>query len=159
MMKNKTDLLFYLAYGSNLNLTHMKTRCPGAKPVGTAVLPGRRLVFRGAARGYYLTLEPAPGFETPVGLWDVPAADSPALDYYEGYPDFYEKEFLSELSYRDLEGRPGVQGAYLYLMREGYAYGLPTEEYMLACQEGFRDFGFDPALLQAAYEYTRSKMD
>ena len=29
---------YYLAYGSNLNRYQMRVRCPGAKPLGTAVI-------------------------------------------------------------------------------------------------------------------------
>jgi len=49
---------YYLAYGSNLNLTQMKHRCPKAKPIGTINLNGYRLVYKGSAEGYsYLTIE------------------------------------------------------------------------------------------------------
>lgn len=153
------DKVYYLAYGSNLNLRHMKDRCPHARPIGTASLPDRRLVFRGAARGYYLTLEPAPGFAAPVGLWDVPATDLPALDYYEGYPEFYYKASLPSLDCLSLTGQAFQAPAFLYLMRESYAYGLPTEEYGQACAEGFQDFGFDPALLRQAYDYSKERLN
>ena len=36
---------YYLAYGSNLNRNQMRMRCPGAKPLGTAVIEGYRLLF------------------------------------------------------------------------------------------------------------------
>ena len=35
---------FYLAYGSNLSLERMKSRCPDAVVLGTAVIPGYRLL-------------------------------------------------------------------------------------------------------------------
>ena len=37
---------FYLAYGSNLSLERMKSRCPDAVALGTAVIPGYRLLFK-----------------------------------------------------------------------------------------------------------------
>lgn len=150
---------YYLAYGSNLNLCQMARRCPDARPAGTAVLSGFRLVFRGAARGYYLTLEPAPGLTVPVGLWEVPESDMPALDHYEGYPEFYYKESISVLDCLSLTGEAFQAKAFLYLMRNGYSYGLPTEEYLAGCEEGFRDFGFDPSLLRQALDYTREKLN
>ena len=39
---------YYLAYGSNLNRKQMQMRCPGAKPIGTALLEGYELLFKGS---------------------------------------------------------------------------------------------------------------
>ena len=38
------EKMYYLAYGSNLNVEQMKKRCPDAVVVGTAVLDGYRLM-------------------------------------------------------------------------------------------------------------------
>lgn len=37
----------YIAYGSNVNQTSMKYRCPQAKFVGTGTLKGYKLAFKG----------------------------------------------------------------------------------------------------------------
>ena len=39
----------YLAYGSNLNKRQMASRCPTARPVGSAMIYGWELCFRGVA--------------------------------------------------------------------------------------------------------------
>ena len=44
---------FYLAYGSNLSLERMKSRCPDAVVLGTAVIPGYRLLFKKSKTGFY----------------------------------------------------------------------------------------------------------
>ena len=59
----------YLAYGSNMNLEQMAARCPGAKPLGTAVLHDYKLVFRGSRGGAVATVEPHKGGSVPVLLW------------------------------------------------------------------------------------------
>lgn len=41
----------YFAYGSNINLDQMDMRCPDARVVGTVVLEGYELLFRGNLRG------------------------------------------------------------------------------------------------------------
>ena len=52
----------YFAYGSNINLEQMADRCPAAEVVGTAVLDGYELLFRGKRSGYGVaTIEPQPG--------------------------------------------------------------------------------------------------
>ena len=39
--------MLYVAYGSNMNLEQMAYRCPDAKVVGTGVIKGYILMFRG----------------------------------------------------------------------------------------------------------------
>ena len=52
----------YFAYGSNINLEQMACRCPAAEVVGSAVLDGYELLFRGNRSGYGVaTVEPLSG--------------------------------------------------------------------------------------------------
>ena len=83
---------YYLAYGSNLNIRQMQMRCPGAKPVGTMVLKGYELLFKGSKTGSYLTIEKKKGGKVPVGIWQVSEQHEKALDRYEGFPVFYYKK-------------------------------------------------------------------
>lgn len=83
---------YYLAYGSNLNVRQMIHRCPGAKPVGTMVLEGYELLFKGSKTGSYLTIEKKQGGKVPVGIWQVSEQHEKALDRYEGVPVFYYKK-------------------------------------------------------------------
>lgn len=144
------EQILYLAYGSNLNLSQMSLRCPGAMPLGSGELPGWRLAFRGAQRGYYLTLMPAPGRSVPVGVWGVTPEDLERLDEYEGYPEFYYKTRLP-VKYRGSSGDEHSGEALVYIMRDGYGPGAPTEEYYNGCLEGFRSFGLDTSPLEEAY--------
>src|SRR4051812_26790923 len=41
--------MLYWAYGSNLNITRMQSRCPDAKPMTALYLDDASLVFRGVA--------------------------------------------------------------------------------------------------------------
>ena len=146
----------YLAYGSNLNLSQMSQRCPGAKALGSGELPGWRLAFRGAERGYYLTLLPAPGESVPVGVWAVTPEDVAKLDEYEGYPEFYYKTTLA-VRYRDrFTGEESHTQALIYIMRDGYGPGLPTLEYYQGCLEGSRSFDLDTAPLEEAYRAVKA---
>ena len=82
----------YIAYGSNLNVRQMKTRCPNAKILGTAKLKGWELLFKGSKSGSYLTIEKKENAIVPVVIWEVDKTDEKALDRYEGYPTFYYKK-------------------------------------------------------------------
>ena len=50
--------IYYLAYGSNLNLNQMNFRCHYSKPIDKIILKDYRLVYKGSADNYsYLTRE------------------------------------------------------------------------------------------------------
>ncbi len=76
--------MLYVAYGSNINLTQMAFRCPHSRVVGTAMVKGWELEFRGVA-----TIVPKPDTEVPVLLWELDPRDVPALNRYEGFPHLY----------------------------------------------------------------------
>ena len=78
---------YYIAYGSNLNISQMRMRCPGARIIGTSVIEDYQLLFKGSKTGSYLTIEPMEGAEVPVVIWEVTETDEKALDRYEGYPN------------------------------------------------------------------------
>ena len=67
MMNNE---IYYLAYGSNLNVAQMAYRCPQAVKVGSTILKGWELEFK-----TYLTIKPNPKKEVPLGVWKVNKRD------------------------------------------------------------------------------------
>ena len=146
---------YYLAYGSNLNIAQMRSRCPTAIPVGSATLDGYRLIFRGSKSGSYLTIEPCAGSSVPVGVWEVTSHDEIDLDTYEGYPRFYGKETINI----DVPGL-GVIDAFIYIMPLGPRnYGLPSIHYLNICAEGYLAFKFDVEILHAAVQATKKEMN
>ena len=77
----------YFAYGSNINLDQMAFRCPAAEVVSPVTLNGYRLLFRGVA-----TIAPDPVAQVKGLLWRLTPECERALDRYEGYPTYYEKQ-------------------------------------------------------------------
>ena len=71
---------YYIAYGSNLNIPQMRMRCPEARIIGTSVIEGYRLLFKGSKTGSYLTIEPQEGASVPVAAWEVSAENEASLD-------------------------------------------------------------------------------
>ena len=139
---------YYIAYGSNLNVEQMMRRCPGAKPIGTAMLEHNILYFRGSGSGYYLTIEPKIGSKVPVAVWEVTPEDEEALDRYEGYPRFYFKyDYTLKVRLLDEETTKELR-CFAYVMTEGRRVGLPTNYYLTTCMKGYRDFGFDTKILE-----------
>lgn len=145
---------YYLSYGSNLNIFQMKRRCPSARIIGTSQIPDYRLLFKGSKTGSYLTIEPAEGSAVPVGVWEVSAEDEAALDRYEGFPDFYYKKELTLPIKGIRTGKVRIRNAFVYIMHEERAFGIPSRYYMDVCREGYEDFGFDPVLLEDAFMYS-----
>ena len=95
----------YFAYGSNINLEQMACRCPAAEVVGSAVLDGYELLFRGNRSGYGVaTVEPLSGSQVSGLLWKLTPECERSLDIYEGYPRLYEKE---DITVRTADG--GIQ--------------------------------------------------
>ena len=142
---------YYLAYVSNLNIAQMQFRCPDATVVGTAVIPDYELLFKGSLTGAYLTIEPKQGSQVPVGVREVSLADELRLDRYEGFPSFYYKKEM-RIPVKDIRtGKTRQCDAFVYIMHEDRKLGTPTSFYMRTCLEGYKDFGFDPDFLLAAY--------
>lgn len=124
----------YAAYGSNLWHDQMRLRCPDAVVAGSLVLHGWRLVLR-----RFALIERAADAACPIGLWRITPADLEALDRYEG-PHTYARTRIAlpgggmAWTYEEIRRRPGP----------------PAAEYVQRLRDGYRDFAFDTAPLEAA---------
>lgn len=154
-------MIYYLAYGSNLNLRQMRKRCPDSRVVGWARLPCFRLVYRGSKTGSFLSIEPG---EWPdpdglmVGIFEVPRLDELALDCYEGYPAFYQKYHVTLDKVYAFGGSRVVKrnlSVVYYALPIDRDLGVPSRHYWDVCTEGYRDFGFDTLQLKRALDASR----
>ena len=142
---------YYIAYGSNLNVRQMLRRCPGARVLGTAVLTGWELLFKGSGTGSYLTIEECEDGIVPVVVWEVTASDEAALDRYEGFPNFYYKRDI-QLKYKGIQtGKRRTVTAFAYIMHEDRPVGVPSNFYMRTCLAGYNTVRFNKNILMDAY--------
>lgn len=84
----------YFAYGSNMDELQMRERCPDAKLVGQASLPGFQLAFTifSQKRKSGCADIVRDKKSTVYGLaYELTDADLEALDRFEGAPDNYER--------------------------------------------------------------------
>ena len=146
---------YYIAYGSNLNIPQMRVRCPGARIIGTSIIPDYELLFKGSKTGSYLTIEPWEGGRVPVAVWEVTAAHERSLDRYEGYPVFYYKADMELAVTLAGTGEVKTLPGFVYMMYADRPLGTPSNSYFVTCAQGYRSFGFDPCILLDAY--TNSK--
>lgn len=143
---------YYIAYGSNLNIEHMKKICPYSTPIGPIKLQNYRLVFKGTNLKSYLTIEPCEGSEVPVGIYQITSFDEARLDFYEVVPTLYSKETIT-VTYNDEQLE-----ALIYIMNPMYSYNLPSSIYISNCLKGYKDFKFNPEYIENALSTTKDNI-
>lgn len=151
----KTNRKFYLAYGSNCNLTQMANRCPDATVVGPVTLHNYRLTFNGRSRaGGVANIRRRNGAEVKGLLWEITPMCERSLDMYEGFPHLYEKKNVT------VETRDGERvKAMVYVMTKGHeAPALPSRGYYQGIIDGFRQNGMDEATVQEALVETGKEL-
>ena len=154
MAKKKTTK-YYIAYGSNMDVSQMAYRCPEATLVGLGEITGWEYLFKGSLTGSYATIERKKGTAPiPVYVWEVTEADERSLDRYEGYPNFYYKKDIRVKLHSTGKNAIGM----VYIMHEERSLGIPSLAYIRTCEEGYRNFGFDTKFLDAAYEISAKEV-
>lgn len=138
---------YYFAYGSNLNLLQMQTRCPDAQFIGQATKKNWRLVFRGVA-----DIEPHKGSTLVGGIFKISKSDEVALDTYEGYPNLYKKDFFDF----SINGKE-VKVMYYYMVNSS-GLNTPHISYYRTIHDGFIDCGMDTKYLEQALKYTQANI-
>jgi len=129
---------YYLAYGSNMDIEAMKTRCPDASIVGKAILEDWMLVFK-----RYADIIPRIGCEVPALIWAITDSEERKLDYYEGYPDYYTKEEIN-VTMTSLRGtHPRGITALVYVMQDSHDIQPPAKLYYDCIHAAYERFGFD----------------
>lgn len=143
---------YYIAYGSNLNISQMCWRCPSARIIGTSEVRDYRLLFKGSKTGAYLTIEPFEGGSVPVAAWEVSAEDELSLDRYEGYPTFYYKAEMKLPIKGIRSGKTRMRTVFVYIMHENRPIGIPSKYYVDVCREGYDAFSFEQSKLTEALQ-------
>ena len=132
-------MMFYFAYGSNLDRKQMAEHCPGCRPRYSASLPNYRLVFAGWSRrwrGGIASLQPSRGDRVMGGIYELTDNDLPRLDKYEDYPDVSDR--LKVTAFRDT-GDPVEVITYIY--KKQPAESKPSAEYLTILRHGYQDWG------------------
>lgn len=153
LWKPQDEDAFIVAYGSNLCLRRMKSRCPSAEVYGTSVIHGYRMLFKQSMTGAYATIEQDANCHIPVVIYRVTAEDEARLDRFEGYPRYYRKqEFLLPTWTLNGKKRRNRVNGIAYIMHESRLLGEPPEDYFELLLEGYDQWGFDQEILFTALE-------
>jgi len=126
------SIKLYFAYGMNTNREEMAYRCPNARAMGRAILPGYRFEFKSFA-----TIVPDPKETVEGVLWTITESDEAALDVLEGYPEFYDKKSVRVIH----DNLTHIAMTYIMGPREqGHA---PSDGYYRMVSEGYQAFGLN----------------
>lgn len=132
----------YIAYGSNLNLAQMASRCPSATIYAKGFLNNWELVYRGSNTNSHATIIRKPKSTVPVIVWKIQPADEYYLDIYEGYPHYYFKKDIMVY----INGKK--RKAMVYIMDETQMPGRPSKQYINTIRQGYINNKMDLAILE-----------
>lgn len=132
---------FYFSYGMNTNLMSMAQRCPGAVPLGHAVIRNYRLRF-----AVHADIVPLLGSCVNGVLWEVTDTCIESLDQTEGYPFYYDKKIVTaKYNGTDVE-------VLVYMMVPGHPDSEPGTHYYQMCTEGYLENGIPTSQLSEALD-------
>lgn len=135
---------YYAAYGSNLSVGQMASRCPNAKIVGTAILENYELLFKGSPGNAHATVEPCIGKQVPILIWAIDVRDEKRLDAYEGYPSYYTKTTCA------IEVNGEIENVMFYEMQPDFHFNIPSPRYFNIIRDGYKRFDFPEEVLEQA---------
>ena len=142
----------YIAYGSNLNLRQMARRCPTAVLIGTGVVNGYELQFKGVPDNAFATIGEKEGGSVPVAVWELEPRDEMRLNAYEGYPTHYFKKNISvTMNGKEISGMA-------YIMNLQAEFNMPSFSYLKVIRDGYKDCGLDLNVLQQALDETEERL-
>ncbi len=148
-MPTQTGHDLYFAYGSNLDPVQMRRRCPGSRPLATAVVGGYALTFPihsgGDWRGGVASIEPDPEQSVEGVVYEVTADDLRALDRYEAVAEgMYVR---GRIDARQSDGR--TVDAVTYFAVRGYNDPQPpSKKYLAAITRGAEHHGLSDAYVE-----------
>ena len=126
--------MYYVAYGSNLDVKQMAYRCPHANVVGTGTIQDYKFVF-----DVHADIRKAKGNNVKVVVWDIDEYDLESLDMYEGYPVYYIRKKINV----DMDDGATITNAIVYVMNNHEEYFMPTNDYLKVIINSYKYWGFD----------------
>lgn len=124
----------------NTNSASMSQRCPSAVDLGPAHLPDHTMVFN-----YYCDIVPAAGGAMPGVLWEIDEDTLTQLDYFEGFPEFYQRKQVQVVC----NNLSGWVNAWVYYMPQGEP-GKPSTMYYECVHQGYAQHGLNTEILSDA---------
>lgn len=135
----------YFAYGSNLDESQLRRRCPEAALVTVGSLPDFRLGFTVHSAGWNAgaaDVVESPG-EIVWGLvFDLTDENLEVLDHFEGYPQQYGR-FMARI-----DTLQGTLDAWVYTAQRKHPFVAPSRRYVELIKEAALRHGFPDAYVR-----------
>lgn len=129
--------MYYISYGSNMNLQQMSYRCPNTKVYGNGKIFGWKLVFNFHAD--IIETKNKKDF-VPVVVWKLEDdRDLMSLDRYEGYPKYYTKIIIPVT----MDSGETVRAMVYVMADDRKGIYPPTVDYFNCIKEGYMDNGIN----------------
>ena len=110
---SRTDLL-YFAFGSNLDLDQMRSRCPQSRPLRAVWLADHRLIFCGVSQRWggcgVASIVPALGMRVFGRLYRLTVEDAALLDGFENVPQTYVRQACELYPFLPTAGADAARG-------------------------------------------------
>ena len=156
-------MVYYFAYGSNLDYVRMFHRCESAEVVCRATLDGYRLVFmENNSKRIVANIIKEKGHHVDGVVYEITEKDLKRLDAFEGHPNVYKRKQVT-ISIKGEDKK-----VYVYIMPKTYdiklgkrlieiprRYGMPKGDYFTHVQNGYNMFKLSQGKLLEAYKYSR----
>ena len=143
----------YFAYGSNLDLPHMKSRCPESKLISKGSLSGYRLTFNRFSSGWGGGVADVIQ-EQDSKVWglifEISDTDLERLDRYEGYHNDWTSLYERWKTVIDTPNGQ-VSDVWVYTVVEKQKFVKPTLEYLQIIKDAAVKWNFPKAYLMLAY--------
>jgi len=134
---------YYFAYGSNIDEDQFIHRCPYAMKKGIGFLKGYKLFTSHYSRmwegGVFSIKEKEKSMVYGV-LWEITLNDLHNLDYYEGYPIYYDRKYLNINIIGKNNEKKRTQSAIVYISNKIEDVDI-SEKYLYHCQEAAKKEG------------------
>lgn len=156
-------MVYYFAYGSNLDYTRMFDRCESAEVVCRATLEGYRLVFmENNSKKVVANIIKDEKNHVDGVVYEITHKDLKLLDGYEGHPTVYKRKSVN------ISIKGEIKQVFVYVMPKKYDiklgkrtikvtrhYGIPKGDYFTYIQNGYTMFKLSQSKLMEAYKYSR----
>ncbi len=142
-------MTLHFAYGSNMSRTLMHARCPQAKALGVATLPGWRFVITPDGVG---SIAPRPGALLYGVLWRLTPRDLAAINAYESLDSgLYLRRLLT------VRRGHGPAAALVYIARRR-GEGTPRPGYINVLVEAARDWELPERYIRSLRRWSPSRL-
>ena len=136
--------MLYFAYGSNLSHEQMKKRCKNSKYIKNIFLEGYKLSFCTIDRDYGVAnIVKKLDSKVPGGVWKISTNDERELDYYEGFPIKYTKDFFTL----------NDEKVMFYIIKRQFSFKPPQRWYVDIINQGYKDCKIDREYLKKRLTY------